>query len=142
MANDLSDSKLLRWHVTAEAEGAFAALVARHLPLVYQWNAISQARASADRMNQQLTTLEADVADLELAQTRAERRTAALEKQLDHPSSTGPAAARLAVDRSSEHPYLWDETSPYVRLPKEVLSQVRFAPFATRTARDGKTERY
>ena len=51
---------------------------------------------------------------------------------------------RLAKNKATHSPppkqavaYVWDENSPYVRVPKDIMSRVHFAPFATRSNRDG-----
>jgi len=111
------------------------------LPLGYQWHALSRTRAAQEQMQQHLQSVEQDTRAREGAQTRAERRVAELEDRLSQPWSPSPAASKPAA-QVAQNLYLWDENSPYVRVPRALLSRVRFAPFATRVARDGKAEGY
>lgn len=111
------------------------------MPLGYEWHALISAERTRDQLNQQLKTLRADTVAREREQVRAERRFTELERRLASTRANAtPAVASSAVN--DKDLYLWDENSPYVRVPKQILSQVRFAPFDTRVARDGKTERY
>jgi RNA polymerase sigma factor (sigma-70 family) len=108
------------------------------LPLGYQWRALAQARSLNELTTSQLLQLRADAFARERDQARAQRRTAAAQKELSQPLAT-PATL---PPRKQPDLYAWDENSPFVRVPKQVLSKVRFAPFASRVARDGKVEQY
>jgi hypothetical protein len=116
------------------------------------------------RLIEQLRPLRAEAFAREREQARAERRLAALQSRLAQLIATPPAVSKPAPSPRDPNLYVWDEHSPYVRVPKQVLGQlrfaptltgtiytaplagkqvqVRFAPFATRLGRDGKTERY
>jgi RNA polymerase sigma factor (sigma-70 family) len=108
------------------------------LPLGYQWHALAQARALNERTTAQLQQLRSEAFAREGDRARAERRVATVQSELSRPVATpGTQPAQKQPDL-----YVWDENSPYVRVPKQVLSKVRFAPFAARVASDGKVERY
>jgi hypothetical protein len=108
------------------------------LPLGYQWHALAQARSLNELTTSQLQQLRTDAFARERDQARAQRRVAAAQKQLSQPLATSDAR----LSRKQSDLYTWDENSPYVRVPKQVLSKVRFAPFASRVVRDGKVEAY
>jgi RNA polymerase sigma factor (sigma-70 family) len=108
------------------------------LPLGYQWHALAQARSLNVLTTTQLQQLRTDAFARERDQARAERRVAAAQNELSRPLASPDAEP----SRKQPNLYAWDENSPYVRLPKQVLSKVRFAPFASRVARDGKVETY
>ena len=113
-------------------------LVIAALPLGYQWHALAQARSLNKLTITQLRQLRTDAFARERDQARAERRAAAVQNELSRPLATPDAEpARKQPDL-----YAWDENSPYVRVPRQVLSKVRFALFASRVARDGKVEQY
>ena len=108
------------------------------LPLGYQWHALAQARSLNALTTTRLQQLRTDAFARERDQARAERRVAAVQNELSRPLATPDAApARKQPDL-----YAWDENSPYVRVPKQDLAKVRFAPFASRVARDGKVEQF
>jgi RNA polymerase sigma factor (sigma-70 family) len=108
------------------------------LPLGYQWHALAQARSLNHLTTAQLQQLRTDAFARERDQARAERRVAAAQNALSRPLATPDSEP----SRKQPDLYVWDENSPYVRVPKQVLSKVRFAPFAARVARDGKVENY
>jgi len=108
------------------------------LPLGYQWHELAQARSRNEQITTQLRQLRTDAFARERDQARAERRVAAAQNELSRP----PATPTAEPSRNQPDLYVWDENSPYVRVPKQVLSKVRFAPFASRLARDGRVESY
>lgn len=108
------------------------------LPLGYQWHELFEARSANSQTTAQLQKLRSDAFASERDQARAERRLAAVQDELSRPLAT-PNAEPLARKQDL---YVWDENSPYVRVPRQILSHVRFAPFASRVARDGKVEKY
>ncbi len=112
------------------------------LPLGYEWNALNRARQAHESMQAQLQSFGGETLARENNQIRAERQLAELQSQLAQPPPTQPPASNPAVIRPPENLYLWDENSPYVRVPRQLMAQVRFAPYATRLTRDGKIERY
>ncbi len=112
------------------------------LPLGYEWNALNRARQAHESMQAQLQSFGAETLARENNQIRAERQLAELQSQLAQPPPVQPPASNPAVIRPPENLYLWDENSPYVRVPRQLMAQVRFAPYATRLTRDGKVERY
>jgi RNA polymerase sigma factor (sigma-70 family) len=110
------------------------------VPIGYEWRANNHARAAAEQLNGQLAALRTDALAGEQDQSRADRRVAELQNQLARtPVAVSKPAAQIPI---AANLYLWDEGSPYVRLPKSALTNVHFAAFATRVARDGKIERY
>jgi RNA polymerase sigma factor (sigma-70 family) len=109
------------------------------LPLGYQWRALGNARSTKEQITAQLQTLRSDALDREQGQRRAEHRLAVAQRAL---SKATTVAHQAKAARQDENLYVWDENSPYVRVPKQLLSQLRFAPFGSRTGRDGKTEHY
>jgi RNA polymerase sigma factor (sigma-70 family) len=110
------------------------------LPLGYEWQALNQARGDAAQLNRQLAGLRADVPFNERQQAREENHLAELEKRLGNLSAQNAAPNPAAS--SDKNLYLWDENSPYIRLPKPMLSQVRFAAFGTHVLRYGGIQRY
>jgi RNA polymerase sigma factor (sigma-70 family) len=105
------------------------------LPLGYQWHALGSARALKDQTAAQLQRLRSDVFAREREQARAEHRLSSAQNALAKVTAAKPV-------RQDENLYVWDENSPYIRVPKDLLSQLRFAPFGTRLGRDGKAELY
>jgi RNA polymerase sigma factor (sigma-70 family) len=112
------------------------------LPLGYQWHALGNARSMNEQFAAQLQTLRSEAFARERGQARAERRLALAQSAMSQSTAGQRAAARTKPSRQDEKLYAWDENSPYVRVPKQVLAQLRFAPFGTRVRRDGKTEQY
>jgi RNA polymerase sigma factor (sigma-70 family) len=113
------------------------------LPLCYEWHALNGALQAREQLNHQLQALQTEALARGGDQSGAEQRLPDPQRQLiARTSSSQPANHNQASARTSGNPYLWDENSPYVRVPRQMLSQVRFAPYATRVARDGKAERY
>ncbi len=108
------------------------------LPLGYQWQALSSARSAGAQLNTQLARLRSAAFAGEKDQAQAERRVTAIQNELAQPLPT----ATTETPRRKGEPFAWDENSPYVRVPKDVAAKIHFAPFETRIARDGKTERY
>jgi RNA polymerase sigma factor (sigma-70 family) len=109
------------------------------IPLGYQWCSVARARQDAQDLNNRLAALRVEVDTNERGGNRVAARVAALNDRLAE-----NIASHTPSDPPSKTPtaYVWDENSPYVRVPKEIMSRVRFAPFATRTNRDGKIEQY
>jgi RNA polymerase sigma factor (sigma-70 family) len=112
------------------------------LPLGYQWHALGNARSMKEQITAQLQTLRSDAFAQERAQARAEHRLAVARSALAKATAAERAGDHAKPGRQEENLYAWDENSPYVRVPKQLLSQLRFAPFGTRVGRDGKTEFY
>ena len=112
------------------------------LPLGYEWNALNQARQAHENFQSRLAALEADALSRERDQTRAELQLADLKSQLNQSAPAQPASSTPAAIHPPANLYLWDENSPYVRVPRQLLSRVQFAPYATRVAADGRPERY
>jgi len=112
------------------------------LPLGYQWHALGNARSIKDQTNARLQTLRSDVFDREREQARAEHRLIVAQRALAKAAASEHALSHTKLAEPQENLYVWDENSPYVRVPKELLSQLRFAPFGSRAGRDGKTEQY
>jgi RNA polymerase sigma factor (sigma-70 family) len=108
------------------------------LPLGYQWHQLVEARSTNEQTTAQLQKLRIDAFAHERDQARAERRVAAAQNELSRPFAT-PSAEPSPRKHDL---YAWDENSPYVRVPRQILSQVRFAPFASHVGRDGKVEKY
>ena len=108
------------------------------LPLGYQWHALAQARSLNVLTTTQLRQLRTEAFARERDQARAERKVGAVQSELSRLLATHEA------EPAGKQPdlYAWDENSPYVKVPKQVLAKVRFAPFASRLARDGKVEQY
>jgi RNA polymerase sigma factor (sigma-70 family) len=112
------------------------------LPLGYQWHALGNARSIREQATAQLQTLRSDAFARERAQTLAEHRLARAQSALAKKAAAERAGHHTKSVPPDENLYVWDENSPYVRIPKELLSQLRFAPFGSRVGRDGKTELY
>src|ERR1035441_9678378 len=108
------------------------------LPLGYQWHALAQAHSLTELTTTQLRQLRTDAFAGERDEARARRRVASAQTELSKPPTTQDAEPT----RKQPDLYAWDENSPYVRVPKQVIAKVRFAPFASRVARDGKVEQY
>jgi RNA polymerase sigma factor (sigma-70 family) len=131
-------SPLLKIMSITKIQTAALCLTIAALPLGYQWHALAKARSLNELTTAQLQKLRADAFAREQDQAWAEHRVAAAQNELSRPLAN-PDAGSL---QKQPNLYTWDENSPYVRVPKEVLSKVRFAPFASRVARDGKIEKY
>jgi RNA polymerase sigma factor (sigma-70 family) len=112
------------------------------LPLGYQWCALGNARSLNGQMTAQLQTLRSEALARERGQARAERQLALAQSALSKPTTGRREPLQATPSGQEKNLYVWDENSPYVRVPKQFLSQLRFAPFGTRVGRDGKTEQY
>jgi RNA polymerase sigma factor (sigma-70 family) len=109
------------------------------LPLGYQLHTLTQARHNTEELNSKLAALRIDLVASERSSARAAARVAAMQRRLLQAAKT---ISHSAASQERTSAYLWDERSPYVCVPKQIMSRVRFAPFVTRVGRDGKTERY
>jgi hypothetical protein len=87
-------------------------------------------------LNNNLAALRVEVDANERGSSHAMARVAAIRDRLAKNSATHSPPSKQAIA------YVWDENSPYVRVPKDIMSRVHFAPFATRTNRDGRIEHY
>jgi len=112
------------------------------VPLGYQWHALDSARSMKDQFTAQLQTLRSDALAQEQGRARAEHRLTVAQSALTRKTSADHSGRHTEPARPEENLYVWDENSPYVRVPKQLLSQLRFAPFGTRVGRDGKSELY
>jgi hypothetical protein len=112
------------------------------VPLGYEWQAGNRARAETDRLSEQLKLYRGDALSRERDQANAEQRTAELDRKLAGPPTVARIDATPASGAQQASLFVWDDTSDFVRLPKSVLSKVKFAPFRTKMARDGKLERF
>ncbi len=111
------------------------------VPLGYQWHALTQTRTAGYQLTEQLRGLRTDALFRESGRTQTERQLSALQVQLAQ-LGTNESVFRTGTPGAQGKLYPWDEASPYVRVPKGILSQVRFGPFASRVGRDGRPERY
>jgi RNA polymerase sigma factor (sigma-70 family) len=112
------------------------------VPLGYQWHTLDSARSMKEQFATQLQTLRSDALAQEQGRARAEHRLTVAQNALARKTATEHASRDAKPARPEENLYVWDENSPYVRVPKQLLSQIHFAPFGTRVGRDGKTELY
>jgi hypothetical protein len=115
---------------------AAAALV----PLGYGWHALRTERWANAELRQKADQLAGEAGRHENARITAAQNLAALEdgwKAAQTPESPPPSSR----PRSAGQPYVWDDSSPYVRLPKTLLGQLKVGEFQTRKGRDGKIER-
>jgi RNA polymerase sigma factor (sigma-70 family) len=133
---------ILKFMSLTKIQTAALCLAVAALPLGYQWHALNRARSLSVRLGEQLQTLRTEALVRERDQARAERRVAALQSQLAATSIPRPAVPGTAPARRDQANYVWDEHSAYIRVPKQLLGRVRFAPYAVRTGPDGKAERY
>lgn len=110
------------------------------VPLGYQWYTLSTTRDATKQLQQQIEAARTEAENREREQAKAERQIADLERRLSGATaSTAPAAPPLDP---KQRLYLWNDNSPYVRVPKSLLSTIHFGAFTTRVAPDGKTQRY
>jgi RNA polymerase sigma factor (sigma-70 family) len=122
---------------------AVICVVIAALPLGYQWHRIAKAIEERAQLNRNIKALRTNVLAVEGDKLRAERQFRRLQTTVAaKPSTLGSAFLKSGGLRPAQNLYAWDENSPYVRIPRQVLSQVRFAPFAARVAGDGKVERF
>jgi RNA polymerase sigma factor (sigma-70 family) len=130
---------LIKLMSITKLQTAVLCLTVAGIPLGYQWHSVARARQDAQDLNNRLAALRVEVDTNERGGNRAAARVAALKDRL-----AGNIASHTPANTPPKTPtaYVWDENSPYVRVPKEIMSRVRFAPFATRTNRDGKNEQY
>ena len=100
--------------------------------LSYQWHSIRVARDSLVHARRQLATTVEDLNAAQAANGKARRLRFATESGL----ATARAELRRAtlpgevIGITSEDPlYFWSESSPFVRVPKSLLSQLRLSGF-------------
>jgi RNA polymerase sigma factor (sigma-70 family) len=106
------------------------------IPLGYQLHTLSYARQNTRDLNNNLAALRVEMDANERGSSHAMARVAAIRDRPAKKSATHSPPSKQAIA------YVWDENSPYVRVPKDIMSRVHFAPFATRTNRDGRIEHY
>jgi RNA polymerase sigma factor (sigma-70 family) len=111
------------------------------VPLGYQWHALGNARSMNEQTTSQLQGLRTQAFAHERTQAQAERRLAKAKSGLSQSTPNARVSANAKYGQE-ENLYVWDEHSPYIRLPKNILSQLHFAPYGTRMRRDGKVEQY
>ena len=131
---------ILKFMSLTKIQTAALCLVVAAVPLSYQWRRVTSADRQFQQLNLNIKSLRAQAIDKERERRWAEHRLARL--LAEQPSASSATGAQPELSRQNQTKYAWDGNSPYVALPRGILSQVRFAPFATRTARDDKQERY
>ena len=108
------------------------------VPIGYEWHVVAAAKSDNARLGAQLH-------DLRVAAIAAEKRRMETERQI---GSIGREIAKSAPKPQGVEvpatlaPATWDDRSPYVRLPRELLSKVRFTDFGSAPAADGKMDRF
>jgi RNA polymerase sigma factor (sigma-70 family) len=107
-------------------------------PIGYEWRASAAANSDNQRLATELSELRRSAMAGEKSRLETERRIGSLQREIAKPSA-GPAAPDTPAALA---PPTWDDRSPYVRLPRNVFAKVNFTEFATRTAADGKTDRF
>ncbi len=110
------------------------------IPLGYQWHSLAKLRDANEQLQQQIAAARAE-ADSAERTTRGSGEQAPAESA-GQPLPTATRSAPPVAADSTQGRYQWDESSPYVRLPKSLLSSLRFGTFATRVGADGKVQRY
>jgi RNA polymerase sigma factor (sigma-70 family) len=107
-------------------------------PIGYEWRASAAAKSDNQRLGAELNDLRRAAMAGEERRREAERQIRSLERRIANASAEPAkpdAPAKLA-------PAKWEDGSPYVRLPRDVFAKVKFTEFGTRTAVDGKTDRF
>lgn len=107
-------------------------------PIGYEWSASAAAKRDNQRLGAELSDLRKAALTAEEGRLEAERKIRNVEREM-----AKTAALPAPTDRPPQlAAATWDERSPYVRLPREVFAKVRFTEFGTRTAADGKADRF
>ena len=107
-------------------------------PIGYEWHASAAANSDNQRLATELSAGRRAVMQAENRRLETERQIASLKRELAK-SSAGLAPANAPATVA---PANWDDRSPYVRLPREVLAKVKFTEFGTAPAADGKVDRF
>jgi RNA polymerase sigma factor (sigma-70 family) len=130
---------LIKLMSITKVQTAVLCLTVAGIPLGYQLHSLASARKTTEELNGRLAALRVDVDASERGAARVASRVTAMQNRRSETAKTR-SPAKPPPERAN--PYGWDENSPYLRVPKEIMSRVHFAPFATRTNRDGKIEQY
>lgn len=107
-------------------------------PLGYEWHAISAARALNEQLSGRVGDLRRRSIAVEEDRIKTERRIGELERKL---TKSVPVPAQTDAPAEPE-PAVWDDHSPFVRLPRALLAKVRFTGSGTAPAADGKEDRF
>jgi hypothetical protein len=108
------------------------------VPIGYEWHAVASARSDNERLGAQLRDLRREAVAGEKRRMETEHQIGSIEREIAKIAvNTPPPEEPAAIE-----PATWDELSPYVRLPRDVFSKVRFTEFGTDPAADGKFDRY
>jgi RNA polymerase sigma factor (sigma-70 family) len=130
-------SKLM---ILTKTQATVAALIVAAVPVAYHWHALRGAQSESRSLDATLTALREGI-------NSQERSAAALERKLAYTQAVSRQAADSLISVAGRPApdmarlYLWDEQSPYVRLPKGLASHLAFAPFQLQPRGKAKPER-
>lgn len=119
-----------------KAQAAVICLAVAAAPMAYEWRAAASARSDGKSLRAQLAQLEDQITlqqrALEQVQRRLRSTDFALAQVRAMAARSNPAAAPNAADAGL---YLWDESSDYVRVPKQMLTNLTLSSKAPQRGR-------
>ena len=107
-----------------KAQTALICLALASAPIAYEWGAAASARSNEHSLRTQLAQTQDAITLQQRAFDQAQRRLRSTDFALGEVRAMAARSSSEAIPAADAQLYLWDESSDYVRVPKQMLTNL------------------